>query len=295
MIKFLVTGANGQLGRRVVDQLLARTTPDRIGVSVRDLAKAKEIESRGVQVRYGDFEDAKSLTKAFEGGTSIFIVSPNVTGEAATRQHRAAIDAAIEVGATRILYTSHMGASAASEFPPMLSHAAAEKYLETTGVPFTSLRNGFYAESGLMMLGEAMKTGEFRLPEDGPVAWTSHDDLAEAAALVLTRGGFEGPTPSLTSRDAIDFEGIAGILSDIARRRIRRIVVPDDQYEETMRSRGVPPERIDIIMGMFRASRKGEFLKTDSALARLIGREPLTMRDVLTARFTRDTRTQEKI
>jgi NAD(P)H dehydrogenase (quinone) len=37
------------------------------------------------------------------------------------------------------------------------------------------------------MLGAALATGKLSAPEDGPLAWTSHSDLAEAAAIVLRR------------------------------------------------------------------------------------------------------------
>jgi len=57
-------------------------------------------------------------------------------------------------------------------------------------VPFTSLRNGFYASSVVMQLSR-----ELAVPEDGPIAWTAHADLAEVAALVLTGGDLDGLTP----------------------------------------------------------------------------------------------------
>lgn len=286
-MKIIVTGATGQLGRIVVKKLLGRIAANEIGVSVRDVEKAQDLQKLEIQVRHGNFSDPESLKHAFEGASQILIVSPNVTGEAAIIQHQNAIDAAKNSGAKRILYTSHMGASSKSEFAPMLSHAAAERYLEASGVSFTSFRNGFYAESAVMMLDEAIKTGELKMPEDGLVAWTSHEDLAEVAATVLSDGGFEGISPNLTGSEVIDFQKIAEILSEITGREIRRVVMPDEKYEELMIARRVPQERINIVMGMFRASRKGEFLKTDSTLEKIIGRKPLSMRDVLKATFSK--------
>jgi hypothetical protein len=46
-----------------------------------------------------------------------------------------------------------------------------------------------------MRLNHALDTGLLAVPEDGPVSWTAHADLAEAAVVVLTEGGFEGPPP----------------------------------------------------------------------------------------------------
>src|SRR6185295_7593766 len=94
----VVTGATGRLGGAVVEQLLERVPADAIGVSVRDPAKAAGLAGRGVRVRYGDFDDAGSLTHAFEGAEQVLLVSAATTGEAAVQQHRTAIGAAATAG-----------------------------------------------------------------------------------------------------------------------------------------------------------------------------------------------------
>src|ERR1039458_663332 len=66
-ILIIVTGANGQLGRAIVEQLLGRIPAEQIGVSVRDPEKAQGRAEQGVRVRRGDFADAASLAHAFEG------------------------------------------------------------------------------------------------------------------------------------------------------------------------------------------------------------------------------------
>lgn len=67
----VVTGANGQLGRQVVEHLLARVPATHIGVSVRDPAEAEQLEEKGIRVRRGDFDDAGSLVQAFEGASRV--------------------------------------------------------------------------------------------------------------------------------------------------------------------------------------------------------------------------------
>jgi hypothetical protein len=64
-----------------------------------------------------------------------------------------------------------------------------EEQLSRIGVPVTSLRNGFYANTVVRLLGPALETGELVAPADGPVYWTAHADLAEAAAIILTDEG----------------------------------------------------------------------------------------------------------
>lgn len=77
----------------------------------------------------------------------------------------------------------------------MHEHAATEEVLARAGVAFTSLRHGFYASTVPMLLRGALATGELRVPEDGPIAWTTHADLADAAAIALAD---DGPLDRLT-------------------------------------------------------------------------------------------------
>ena len=149
---------------------------------------------------------------------------------------------------------------------------------------FTSLRNGFYAASGLMLMGQAVATGELIAPEDGPVSWTAHADLAEAAAIVLAdEGCLDGMTPPLTGPEAFDLADLAAIASQLAGRPITRVTVTDEQYRARLVTRGVPGPQADMLTGMFAASRQGEFAAVDPTLERLLGRPPMSMRDVLAA------------
>lgn len=190
----IVTGASGQLGRAVVDTLLDRVPAEQLAVSVRDPARLADLRQRGVRVRRGDFDEPATLDEAFEGATTALIVSVNKLGDEAVRANRAAISAAASAGAKRIVYTSHLGMSPESAFPPCVTHAATEDALRDCGTAFTALRNGFYAATVPLLLRQALGSGELRVPEDGAVAWTAHADLAEAAARVLLDGGFDGAT-----------------------------------------------------------------------------------------------------
>lgn len=280
----VVTGATGKLGRQIVEQLLEWLPADQIGASARDAGKVDDLARRGVRVRHGDYADPASLASAFEGATQVLLVSSNAaaSGGDPLAQHRAAINAAKTAGVRRIVYTSHMGASASSAFPPMHTHAATEGMLREAGIAWTALRNGFYASTVPMMVGDAASSGVLSAPTDGKVCWTAHADLAAAAASILVQEGrFDGPTPPLTAQEALDLANIATILSELHGRPIERRMIPNDEQADRLAQRGVPAAAAEIMLGMYKAARAGEFAAVDPTLATLIGRSPLAVRDVL--------------
>ncbi len=280
----VVTGANGQLGRAIVEGLLTRLPANRIVASVRDPAKATVLADRGVHVRAGDFAEPDGLAAAFAGATQVLIVSAYQLGKTALQLHHAAIEAAREAGARRVLYTSHMGAREASPFAPAPDHAATEAFLAEGGVPFTSLRHGFYAESALYLIGRGFEASEIRAPEDGPVSWTARADLAEADAIVLAEEGrLDGITPPLTAPEAFTMAELAAIASELTGREIKRVMVSDDAWREAKVAEGVPPPLAEMLLGAYRAARRGDFAAVDPTLETLLGRRPRTMRDVLAA------------
>ncbi len=280
----VVTGASGQLGRLIVARLVQHVPAQQVGVSLRDPRKAAELEALGVRIRPGDFDDPGSLRHAFEGAAQVLIVSSNARsrGGDPLAQHRAAIDAARAAGARRIVYTSHMAANAASAFPPMLDHAATEDMLRQSGIGWTALRNGFYASSGIALMGDAMTTGVLEAPADGKVSWTAHADLAEAAAKIMAQEGrYDGPTPPLTGAEALDLADLAGIASELLDRPIHRQIIGEADLQAKMAARGTAKPVVEIALGLYAASRAGEFAPIDPALEQLLGRPPATMRDVL--------------
>jgi uncharacterized protein YbjT (DUF2867 family) len=278
----VVTGATGQLGSRIVRQLLGRVPADQVGVSVRDPAAAAALAGLGVRVRRGDFTEPGTLAGAFEGARQVLVVSAAIWGEAAVTANTAAVDAARAAGAERILYTSHQGSAADSLFPPMPTHAATEQHLSQSGTPFTALRNGFYAETLRRMAGPALQTGRLVAPADGPVSWTAHDDLAEATAILLTDPGrFDGPTPPLTAPQALELADVAALLSDITGRTIERVVVEEDEFIATQVANGMPAALAPLTLGMYRASARGEFAATTPDLEKIIDHPATTVRTLL--------------
>lgn len=288
----VVTGATGQLGRAIALSLVKRVPAAQIGVSAREPDNAEELAQLGVRVRHGDFEDKASLAKAFEGATQVLVVSSNAraSGGDTLAQHRNAIEAAKGAGVKRIVYTSQISSSPTSAFAPALDHAATEVMLRDSGLAWTALRNGFYATSAIHMTSDAWTSGVLEGPPDGKVSWTAHADLADAAAAILaSEGRFDGPTPPLTGAEALDFEDLARIGSEILGRSVRRWVTDDEAQRAKLVARGVPAVVAEIALGYYRASRAGEFAAVDPTLEGLIGRKPIPMRDVMAEKLAAKT------
>lgn len=277
----VITGATGALNGATVDHLLERLPAHDVVVAVRDRAKAQRFADLGVATRLGDYADPGCLPAAFEGADQLLLVSSNDPGADAVSLHRVAIDAAVAAGVERILYTSHQGASPNTPFGPGRDHAATEQLLSESGVAWTSLRNGFYAHSLGWLAGPWRETGVIAVPADGPVSWTDRGDLAEAAAVILaSNGAYEGPT-TLTANAAVSFHQIAQIASELTGRTIETVVMDQDEWVEAQTAAGKPPGAVRFTLGMYQAAHQGFFAGVDPLLGTLLGREPLSVQEVL--------------
>lgn len=279
----VVTGATGVLNGATVEHLLKRLPAERIGVSVRDTARARHFAERGVRVRQGSYEDPAALRESFAGADQVLLVSGNDPTADMVGLHRNAIEAAVAAGARRVLYTSQQGAALGGPYPPAAIHAATEEILAGSGVAWTSLRYGFFGHGFDALLGPWRETGVIAAPADGPVPWTAPADLSEATAAVLSGDrSFDGPV-TLISGEAVTLDDFAGIVSELSGRSVERVVVDDEQWVADQKAGGVPEQAARFMLTMFRATREGYFAEQDPLLAELLGRAPLSTADQLAA------------
>ena len=277
----IVTGATGALNGATVDHLLERVAASDIVVAVRDTAKAGRFADLGIEVRRADYADPASLAPAFDGADQLLLVSSSDQKADAVSLHRAAVDAAVQVGVGRILYTSHQGAAPDTPFGPGRDHAATEQLLAASGIAWTSLRNGFYAHTLAWSLGDWRESGVITVPVDGPMSWTAREDSAEAAAVILaSNGGYDGAV-TLTASAAPTFADIAAMASDATGRPVRMREIGDVAWVAAQVAAGQPEFVARFMLGMYQAAHEGFFAGTDPLLATLLGREPRTVPQVL--------------
>src|SRR5882672_414634 len=144
----LVTGASGQLGRRVVELLLEAKPGRPIIALSRQPRKLDDLARLGVEVRAADFDDPASLPTAFRGVGRALLVSTDAVGRRIA-QHRAAIDAAARVGVAHLVYTSMPNPGPENEALVARDHRETEAALVASPLGFTILRNNLYIDLSL--------------------------------------------------------------------------------------------------------------------------------------------------
>jgi NAD(P)H dehydrogenase (quinone) len=272
----IVTGANGHLGRGVVNRLLQLVPATQIAVTVRDVAKAADLASQGVHVRHGDFDAPETLAEGFAGAERLLLISTDVVGEARVQQHRNAVDAAKAAGVQHLVYTSVTNPDPASPFVAAASHAATEAYIRQSEIPFTILRNTIYMEILPMLVGAAFAGGPIEAPADGPVAYATRADLAEGTANLLASGGHLNEVLELNGAEALDLERAAQIVSELLGRPVERRVVSNEAYREQLVANGFPAPGADMFLGIFAALHQQRFATVHPDLETLLGRPPVT-------------------
>lgn len=276
----VVTGATGPLNGATVDHLLEHVPATEVAVVVRDVTRAQRFADRGVEVRRADYAEPDSLPAAFAGADQLLLVSSSDPGDTVPL-HRNAVEAAVAAGVGRVLYTSHQGAAPDSPFGPARVHAATETLLAESGLPWTALRNGFYTHSLDQLAGPWRRERRLVVPADGPVSWTTREDAAEAAALVLlSDGAHEGPL-TLTAGAAPTFAQVAALASEVDGRPVAFEVVDAGEWVAAQVAAGRPEPVARFVLGVFQAAGQGFFAGVDPRLGALLGRAPRSVRDLL--------------
>ena len=277
----VITGATGALNGATTDHLLRLVPADQLAIAVRTPARGARFAERGVQVRHADYAEPATLAGAFADADQLLLVSSSDPTADAVGLHRAAVEAAAAAGVGRILYTSHQGAHPDTPFGPGRDHAVTEDLLAAAGIPWTSLRNGFYAHSLAWLLGPWRETGVIRVPADGPVSWTAREDAAEAAAAILTADhAYDGPV-TLTAAESPTFSDIAEIAADVEGRHISFEVQDADEWIASQVAGGQQEFTARFLLGMYQAAAAGYFAGTDPLLGELLHRRPHTVHDAL--------------
>jgi NAD(P)H dehydrogenase (quinone) len=278
----IVTGAAGHLGRLVAERLLERLAPDQLILVTRRPDALRELQARGVDVRYGDFDEPASLPDAFAGGRRMLLISTDAIGRR-VRQHRAAIDAAAAAGVGHVVFTSSIHPVA---WNPMGANVwelgKTEELLERSGLPWTVLRFASFAELVLPPAATAIQNGRLITNNGaGRIVPIARRDCAEAAAITLTTDGHTAKTYPITGREALSVRDLAELYGDLSGKPVKVAQLGDTMLFSVLVGIGTPIPNAWSITAFGRAVRHGYLHVVDPAFERLAGHPPVALRDLL--------------
>mgnify|MGYP003147582990 FL=1 len=280
---FIVTGASGQLGRQVIDNLLAAGASPVIAVS-RSPEKLAELADKGVEARKGDFNDPASLTAAFSGGKRLLIISTDDL-EPGKRlvAHKNAVAASTKEGITHIVYTSLTNPVEESPITFSKDHSDTEALIKETGANYTILRNNLYTDLVLMGGGQSIGMGQhFAAAGEGKTGYVTRSDCARAAAAALMQETGSSVL-DITGPEAVSQGDIAAILSELSSKDIPYIPISTDELVQGMIGAGLPEHMAKVFASFDEAMAKDYLSVATDDLESLTGQAGQSVRDFLIA------------
>jgi NAD(P)H dehydrogenase (quinone) len=281
-MSYVITGASGTLGRATAEHMLEHVDPGELVLVTRRPDGLADLAARGAEVRRGDFDEAGSLADAFAGGERLLLISTDVVGRRGAG-HRAAIDAARSAGVRHVTYTGIPNPTDANPAGVVSDHRATEEHLTASGLQWTFLRNGLYAEYRIPEGQGAIATGELRHNlGDGRTAFVARGDCAAAAAAVLA-GGEEhsGRAYDITGPELVGAADLAALYGELGGRPIETVELSDEESIAGLLGAGLPREAAELITSFGQAIREGQLQALSTAVQDLTGRAPAPLRSVL--------------
>ncbi|MEU8674017.1 SDR family oxidoreductase [Streptomyces sp. NPDC048560] len=281
-MSIVVTGATGELGRLVIDQLLATVPAASVAAVVRDKDKAAALAARGVELRIADYDHPETLAGAFRAGDRVLLISGSEVGRRVA-QHSAVIEAAKAAGVAQLAYTGVLGGPDA-DFQLAAEHQVTEQLILGSGLPYTFLRNGWYTENYTANLAPVLEHGAVVANAgEGRVASATRADYAAAAVAVLTGEGHLDATYELSGDVAWSFAEYASTVAAATGKEIAYNNVPAAVHQEILVGAGLPEGFAAILVDVDEAVARGLLAGTGGDLSRLIGRPTTPLADTVKA------------
>lgn len=267
-MKIGVTGATGQLGKLVVEQLKGKIGSESVVALVRDTEKAKEL---GVEVRAFNYKNPETLAEQLKGIDRLLLISSNEIGQR-TSQHKNVIEAARKANVKWVVYTSILHADATT-INLAGEHLETEKMLKASGIDHTILRNGWYTENYTGSIGGALAGGAFiGSAGSGKISSAARQDYAEAAATVIANDVYKGKLFELAGDTAYTLSDLAAEISKQTGKAIPYRDLPEAEYAQILASFDIPKGFADAIASWDVSASKGDLFDSGKQLSKLIGR-----------------------
>lgn len=283
--RLFVTGATGQLGGLVIQNLLRTVPAAQVIAGVRDAGGegARKLAELGVEVRTADYAKPSTLATAFEGVERLLLISSSEIGQRAD-QHRNVITAAKAAGVRLIAYTSILCADT-SPLALAEEHRATEAMLAASGVPHVLLRNGWYTENYAASIPPALAHGVFLgSAGEGRIASAARADYAAAASTVLTADTDQsGRIYELAGDEAYTLASFAETVSQASGKPVAYHNLPEAEFKSALIGAGLPEAFAGLLANSDAAAEKGALFDDGRQLSKLIGRPTTSTSSVIEA------------
>lgn len=268
---YLITGATGDVGSRVVECLLRRG--ERPRVFVRNETKARSRFGDRVDIFVGDLADPASLRPALEGVDALFLVN---TGPQIPVLDEAAAKVAKAAGVKHLVKLSSMDVQQGLAIGAW--HERGEAAVRASGVPFTFVQpTGFM--SNLLAWAPSIKAeGVVRASTgDGRRAFIHSDDIAALATTVLTTREYVGESLPITGPEALNFAEVTAKLGAAIGRQLRFQPISDEEARQRYAATGASSPETEAHVSLWRAIREGRLANITDNIERILGRKPIAM------------------
>lgn len=244
-MKYLVTGASGQLGSYVLNYLSGLVPFSEIAALVRD--DKKPLSVKGVEKRTGNYADYDSLVRAFSGVERLLFISAGIEGRQV--QHRNVVRAAKEAGVSFIAYTSVANASD-SALPLAQDHKLTEQWIKESGIFHTFLRNNWYLENELNDIKGALAGRPYVISSgEGRTGWALRREYAEAAVNVLTGKAGEKEILELSGKPVTTF-ALAEAIKEVTKTDFEILELTRGEHKDYLVKAGLQDFLIDYLVGI---------------------------------------------
>lgn len=269
-MKFLITGATGNIGSLVVTRLVA--AGERPRVFVRDAAKASRLLGDTVELALGDLADEASLARALSGVEALFLVS---SGVGLDERDAMAAHLAKKAGVRHLVKLSSIDARE-QNVGTGVWHARGEAAVRASGIPFTFVQPSGFMSNALYWARGIKEHGVVRsATADGRIPFIHPRDIADVAFAALATGRYVGEAIGITGPEALDYAEMTAKIGKAIGRPLRFVAVSDEEARAQQVAWGTEPAMIDARLSIFRAIREGRLSTVTHDVERVLGRAPL--------------------
>jgi uncharacterized protein YbjT (DUF2867 family) len=269
----LVTGAAGKTGRAVIRALLQRGTMARALVRrVEQVAPVRELGAQSVII--GDMCRPATWTEAMQDVRAVYHICPNMSPDEEIIG-KLALDAARQASRPHFVYHSVLHPQTES-MPHHWLKLRVEELILQSGLRFTILQPAAYMQNVIAGWEASNIQGTYAVPYslDTRLGMVDLEDVAEAAAIVLTQSGHEGATYELAGPEVFTQVEVVAILSQQLERPVRAEVVALASWERQARAAGLGDYQVETLSSMFRYYERFGFWGNPRVLQWLLERPP---------------------